>query len=317
MTRLIFFRLLQAPLIVFAIMTIAFTLSWVVPGNPLEDEGRAPPPEVQAAMLKQYDLDDPLVFYGQYLARASGVAWIAGRSPAPFDLGPSLRHPDWTVNEIIASGFPISASLGLLAIEIALVIGVVVGVAGALKPRGILDLLGQLVTIVGISVPSFVTGALLLVLFAAKWHLFPMGGWGSWKDIVLPAFALSLPFAAYIARLVRFGLIEQMASDHIRTARAKGLSRNQSAYRHALKNAFLPVLSYLGPAIAAAMTGSFVVEKVFAVPGMGRHFVNAVLSKDITLILGIVLVYSSILVLMNLIVDILYAAIDPRIQLEG
>jgi len=306
----------MAPLLVLAIMTIAFTLTWLVPGSPLDDEGRAPPPEVAAAMERQYKLDDPLVFYAQYLARATGVAWVLGQAERPFDLGPSLRHPDWTVNEIIASGLPISASLGLLAIELALIMGVAVGVVGALKPHGAMDLLGQLLTVIGISVPSFVTGAALLVLLAAKLHWFPVGGWGSWRDAVLPAFALSLPFAAYIARLVRFGLIEQMSSDHVRTALAKGLSRRQAAVRHALRNAFLPVLSYLGPAMAAAMTGSFVVEKVFAVPGLGRHFVNAVLAKDITMILGIVLVYSTILVLMNLIVDVLYAAVDPRIRTE-
>ncbi len=314
MTALILRRLAVAPVLVLTIMTIAFALTWLVPGSPLDDEGRAPPPEVAAAMQRQYRLDDPLVFYGQYLSRATGIAWLAGQADRPFDLGPSLRHPDWTVNEIIASGLPISAALGLLAIEMALVLGLTVGVLGALRPRGAIDLLGQAVTVIGISVPSFVTGAALLVLLAAKLHWFPVGGWGSWRDAVLPAFALSLPFAAYIARLVRFGLIEQMASDHVRTAMAKGLSRRQAATRHGLRNAFLPVLSYLGPATAAAMTGSFVVEKVFAVPGLGRHFVNAVLAKDITMILGIVLVYSSILVAMNLVVDVLYAAVDPRIR---
>ncbi len=314
MTALVLRRLAIAPFLVLTIMTIAFALTWLVPGSPLDDEGRAPPPEVAAAMQRQYQLDDPIVFYGQYLSRATGIAWLAGQADRPFDLGPSLRHPDWTVNEIIASGLPISAALGLLAIEMALVLGLTVGVLGALRPRGAVDLFGQAVTVVGISVPSFVTGAALLVLLAAKLHWFPVGGWGSWRDAVLPAFALSLPFAAYIARLVRFGLIEQMASDHVRTAMAKGLSRRQAAVRHGLRNAFLPVLSYLGPATAAAMTGSFVVEKVFAVPGLGRHFVNAVLSKDITMILGIVLVYSSILVAMNLIVDVLYAAVDPRIR---
>lgn len=316
MTRLVLRRLFVAPFLVLAIMTIAFVLTWMVPGSPLDDEGRAPPPEVAAAMQRQYQLDDPMVFYVQYLSRASGAAWLAGKSERIFDLGPSLRHPDWSVNEIIASGLPISMSLGLLAMEIALVVGLTVGVLGALRPRGPLDMAGQALTVIGISLPSFVTGAALLVLFAAKLRLFPVGGWGTWKDAILPAVALSLPFAAYIARLVRFGMIEQMNSDHIRTARAKGLSARQAAFRHALRNAFLPVLSYLGPATAAAMTGSFVVEKVFAVPGLGRHFVNAVLAKDITMILGIVLVYSAVLVLMNLIVDVLYAAVDPRIRTE-
>ena len=159
------------------------------------------------------------------------------------------------------------------------------------------------------------TAAVLLIVFAAKLRLAPVGGWVGVRSMLLPAIALSLPFAAYIARLVRSAMIEQMSTDYVRTARAKGLSRTQAALRHALKNAFLPVLSYLGPAVAAAVTGSFVVEKVFAVPGIGQHFVNGVLSKDITLVMGVVLVFSTVLVTMNLLVDVLYAWVDPRITL--
>ena len=161
---------------------------------------------------------------------------------------------------------------------------------------------------------SGVIGAGLLLVFASWLRWFPIGGWGGLGDMVLPAITLSLPFAAYIARLVRFGMIEEMSADYVRTARAKGLSRTRAALRHALRNAFLPVLSFLGPATAAAMTGSFVVEKVFAVPGIGRHFVDAVLGKDLTMIMGVVLVYSTMLALFNLAVDVLYAWVDPRIE---
>ena len=309
-------RLAQVPLVLAAVMVITFALAWLVPGNPLEQEGRRPPPEIADAMRAQYRLDDPASFLVDYASKASGVAWAIGLHPRPFDLGPSLRHPDWTVNEIISAGFPVSATLGIGAILVALAIGTVAGIAGGLKPGGPADAGVQLIALIGISVPSFVTGTLLLVVIAAQLRLAPVGGWGGVSHVILPAIVLSLPFAAYIARLLRLGMIEQMTSDHVRTAVAKGLSRRRAATRHALKNAFLPVLSFLGPATAAAMTGSFVVEKVFAVPGLGRHFVEAVLGKDITLIMGIVLVYAVALVMFNLLVDLLYQWIDPRIELE-
>ncbi len=311
---MLLFRLLQLPLIVLAVYTVTFTLAWMVPGNPLENpEGRRPPPEIVAAMQAQYHLDDPLAFYGEYLAKASGVAWVMGTSPHPFDLGPSLRQPDWSVNEIIETGAPVSMRLGISAMMIALTVGIFAGVVGGMRPGGLADVATQLLSIVGISLPSFVIGSALLVLFAVKFRLFPIGGVSGVESLFLPALTLSLPFAAYISRLVRFGMIEQMRSDHARTARAKGLSQRQVALHHALKNAFLPVLSYLGPATAVAMTGSFVVEKVFAVPGIGQHFVEAVLAKDITLVMGVVLVYSTLLVLFNLAVDVMYRWVDPRI----
>lgn len=308
-------RLLTMPLIVLTVYTVTFVLAWMVPGDPLvQPDGRQPPQEILEAMRKQYGLDDPLRFYVTYLGNASGVSWALGRSDRPFDLGPSLRHRDWTVNEILATGLPVSMTLGITAIIIALCIGLTAGTIGGLRPNGPADLSAQLVALVGISVPSFVIGAGALMLFASHWRLFPVGGWGGLRYVVLPAAVLSLPYAAYIARLVRYGMIEEMTSDYARTARAKGLSRMRVAVRHVLRNAFLPVLTYLGPATATAMTGSFVVEKVFAVPGIGQHFVDAVTGKDITLIMGVVLVYSTMLVLFNLVVDVLYRFVDPRIE---
>ncbi|MDZ4753116.1 MAG: ABC transporter permease [Phycisphaerae bacterium] len=310
-------RLAVTPVIVLIVYTITFSLTWLVPGDPLQqDEGRRPPAEIVEAMRKQYKLDDPVGFYVEYLGKASGVAWVLGTSTRPFDLGPSLRHRDWTVNEIIATGLPVSITLGLTAILLALVIGITAGVIGGLRPNGLADLVAQFISLVGISVPSFVVGAAILMLFAAKLQWFPIGGWGDIRFVVLPAFALSLPYSAYIARLVRYGMIEQMTSDYARTARAKGRSRTGVAMRHVLKNAFLPVLSYLGPAAATAMTGSFVVEKVFAVPGIGQHFVDGVVGKDITLVMGVVLVYSTMLVLFNLAVDVMYRYVDPRIEVS-
>ena len=306
-------RLLQLPLIVLAVYTVTFVLAWSVPGNPLENpEGRRPPPEIVEAMKKQYKLDDPVAFYFDYLDKASGVSWALGRHDRPFDLGPSLKHPDWSVNEILATGLPVSITLGMTAMLVALAIGLAAGVVGGLRPGTPADLLTQLLAIVGISLPSFVIGSLLLMLLAVRLGLFPVGGWGGIGTIALPALTLSLPFAAYISRLVRFGMIEEMSADHIRTARAKGLPRWKVALKHALKNAFLPVLSYLGPATAVALTGSFVVEKVFAVPGVGQNFVDGVLGKDITLVMGVVLVYSTMMVVFNLAVDVLYRFVDPR-----
>ncbi len=315
MSTFIFRRLLQVPVILLVIYTIAFALAWLAPGNPLDNpDGRRPPPEIEEAMRSRYKLDNPVDFYFDYLGKATGISWAIGLHDRPFDLGPSLKHPDWSVNEILADGIPVSLTIGLAAMLIALGVGLSAGIIGALKPGTVSAGSTELLAIAGISLPGFVVSALLLIVFAAKLRIAPVGGWTGVRSMVLPAVALSLPFAAYIARLARSSLMEQMSSDHLRTARAKGLSRTQSLTRHALKNAFLPVLSYLGPATAAAVTGSFVVEKVFAVPGIGQHFVDAVLGKDITLIMGVVLVFSTLLVLLNLAVDVLYAWVDPRID---
>lgn len=334
MGTLILRRLLQLPLILLVIYTLTLTLAWSIPGNPLENPGgRQPPREVIESMKKQYNLDNFWRFYTSYLGRATGVRYLAdevsgaaereeraardaGQPPPPrlvFDFGPSLQYKDWRVNEIIASSLPVSIVLGGVAMLIALVLGLAAGVVGAVKPNSIADLLTLMIALVGISLPSFVIGTALLLLFPVVLGIGQVGAWGSVQHILLPALTLSLPFAAYIARLTRMGMIDVLSQDYIRTARAKGVGEMRVLLRHALKNAFLPVLSYLGPATALAMTGSFVVEKVFNVPGMGQHFVNGVLNKDLFLILGVVLVFSTMLVLFNLVVDVLYRWVDPRI----
>jgi oligopeptide transport system permease protein len=311
-------RLLQVPIILLAIYTIAFSLAWLAPGNPLsQPDGRRPLPEIEEAMRKRYKLDDPVEFYFDYLGKATGVSWVLGYADRPFDLGPSLKQPGWSVNEILVDGVPVSLTIGLAAMLLALGVGLSAGIIGALRPGTITAGSTELLAVAGISLPGFVVSALLLVVFAAKLRVAPVGGWTGIQSMLLPAIALSLPFAAYIARLSRTSLLEQMSTDHLRTARAKGLSRSQALVRHALKNAFLPVLSYLGPATAAAVTGSFVVERVFSVPGIGQHFVDGVISKDITLIMGVVLVFSTLLVLLNLAVDVLYAWVDPRIDVTA
>jgi oligopeptide transport system permease protein len=328
-------RLLQLPLILLVIYTITLTLAWAIPGNPLEGASEKRPPEaVIAAMKAQYNLDSYWSFYWSYLGSATGVQYgadlvsgdmaadrararEAGVAPRPryiFDLGPSLQYDDWNVNEIIAAALPVSVTLGALAILIALFTGLTAGVVGAVKPNSIADLTTLSVALIGISLPSFVTGTILLLLFSVWLPLVPVASWGSVDAMIMPSIALSLPFAAYIARLTRMGMIEVLGADYIRTARAKGLSERQVLLKHALKNAFLPVLSFLGPATALAMTGSFVVERVFSVPGIGQHFVNGVQNKDLFLIMGVVLIFATMLIIFNLVVDVLYRWVDPRIE---
>ncbi|MBO6514626.1 MAG: ABC transporter permease [Phycisphaerales bacterium] len=334
MMTLILRRLASLPIILLVIYTITLTLAWAVPGNPLENPEKRPKPEVVEQMKKQYNLDSFPRFYVSYLSSATGFAyakdWISGElsrereaaiaagfPPAQrpvFDLGPSLEYDDWTVNEIVRGALPVSITLGAAAILIALIIGLGAGVIGAVKPNSIADLCTLTIAMIGISLPGFVIGTALLLVFAVLVPLFPVGGWGGPSKAILPAVTLSLPFAAYIARLTRMGMIESLGADYIRTARAKGASERAVLYKHALKNAFLPVLSFLGPATALAMTGSFVIEKVFTIPGMGQHFVNGVQNKDLFLIMGVVLIFATMLILFNLVVDVLYRWVDPRID---
>jgi oligopeptide transport system permease protein len=334
MLAMILRRLAQLPVILLVIYTLALALAWLVPGNPLENpEGRRPPPEVEQAMLAQYNLDSFPAFYGSYLANVTGVRYardlVSGRlareraraaelGQAPptrdvFDFGPSLQYRDQRVGEILRAGLPVSMALGATAILIALVLGVGAGVVGAARPGSWLDVGTLAIALVGISLPSFVIGTVLLLIFAVWLGWVEVGLWRPPVSLVLPALTLSLPYAAYIARLTRMGMVEALGADYIRTARAKGVGPAALLLRHALKNALLPVLSYLGPATAYAMTGSFVVEVVFSVPGIGQHFVNAVQNKDLFLILGVVLVFSTLLVVFNLVVDVLYRWVDPRI----
>ncbi len=334
-------RLIQLPVILLVIFSVTLTLAWVLPGDPLRrPDEKKPPQAVQDALKAQYNLDKGPVNFGvQYL---KGIFVGTELYPAP-DFGPSLTNPSQRVREIIGDGLQVSAVLGVAAILLALLIGTLAGVAGALKPGSVLDASSLTVALIGITLPSFVTGSILLAVFAGLLGWFPIGGWFTWPNIsvfapgwgdyyqrgdfwadargmgthlLLPALTLSLAPAAYIARLVRLGLADLMSSDFIRTARAKGLSYHKALFKHAMKLAYLPVLSFLGPAAAAAMTGSFVVEKVFNLPGLGEHFVNAVRNKDQFLILGLVLTYATMLVLFNLLVDIAYAWLDPRIDLS-
>jgi oligopeptide transport system permease protein len=297
-------RILQVPLVLLAIYSITFLMVVAVPGNPFQREGgRTLPPAVEQALRQRYGMENNWTFYRRYLGRV-----LRG------DLGESLQYENWSCNEIIAASLPVSAAIGLAAMLIALVAGVSLGTLAALRPGSTLDAFSTGLAVLAVSVPAFVVGAGLLVLFSVVFPLLPVGTWGRPGDLIRPAVTLSLVPMAYILRLTRWSMSDVLESDYIRTARAKGLSEAAVLWRHALRNGLLPVLSYLGPAAAAAMTGSFVVERVFNVPGLGIHFVNSVLNRDQMLILATVLVYSALLVLLNLLVDIAYGLIDPRIE---
>lgn len=299
-------RLLQGVIVIWVIYTVTFVLVMIMPGNPLESEGRRMSPVIEQALLERYGMDDNWQFYWNYLG---GMLQL--------DFGESLYYKDWNCNQIIANSLPVSVALGAWALTIALVFGVLFGVLGAVYRYSMIDYVTLAVAIVGVSVPSFVIGAGLLIVFGIMLSWAPVGGWGTLSHVWLPGLSLSLPFLAYIARLTRLGMLDVLSSDYVRTARAKGCSKSSVIWKHALKNAFLPVLSFLGPAAAYIMTGSFVVEKVFNVPGMGTHFVQSVLNKDQMLILAVVMVLSGLIVIFNLLVDVAYGWLDPRIGAEA
>lgn len=306
MYKLILYRLLQFPLILGVIYLLTFLLAWVAPGSPFAGE-RNVDPAVLERLQRQFHAENAWSFLSFYPRNVL----LSG------DFGPSLYHKEWSVNDILASALPVSIALGLFALTIGVIGGTAVGTLAAVKRGGALDWTSLTVTLVGVSLPSFVTAAVLLLGFSYYLPLFPAGGWGSFRYLVLPGLALSLAPMAYIVRLMRVSMLDVLGADYVRTARAKGLSKSLVVWKHCLRNAFLPVLSYLGPAAAATLTGSFVVEKVFNVPGLGQHFVASVLTRDQTLILGVVMVYSALLLTFNLLVDVAYALVDPRIDVSG
>jgi oligopeptide transport system permease protein len=307
MMRFIAWRVAQLPLILAVVYLITFALVWLAPGSPYGNNDRA---------LSQAAMDDLKArFHAQSWEKF--LAYYPWQIVRHFDLGPSLSYEGWTVNDILKDSLPISMALGLLAIFIALIFGSAVGVTAALRRGGMLDFLGLAVSLIGVSLPAFVVAGLLIVVFSDWLHWFPSGGWGTLRHMVLPATALALMPMAYIARLTRVSMLDTLSQDFVRTARAKGLSRAMVVWKHAFRGAFLPVFTYLGPATAYAMTGSFVVETVFNIPGLGQHFVNGVKNRDQTLILGTVLVYAAFLLTLNLLVDVGYALIDPRIEITA
>ena len=305
MLRYALLRLLGAIPTLLLVIVLAFLMVHAAPGGPFDDE-RTLPPEIEANIARAYHLDEPLP--AQFVRYLSGV--LRG------DLGPSYRYADRSVAELIGTGFPVSLRIGVLAILLALLLGISSGTIAALRQGSMLDRVVMSFAMTGISIPVFVVAPVLVLLLAVKLHWLP-AGWSGMPGIakyVLPVITLALPQIAYIARLTRASMIDVLGRDFIRTARAQGLGTKTIIRVHALKPAMLPVLSYLGPAIAGVLTGSVVVEEVFGIPGLGQSFVRGALNRDYTLVLGIVIFYATLIISLNLLVDILYGVIDPRVR---
>lgn len=298
-------RFLGLILTLWIVFTLSFLLMRAVPGGPYSGE-RNLPPEIEEHIKERYRLNLPI--YEQYEYELRNV--VTG------DLGLSQRLLDFSVNDVIVQGLPVSASLGILALTFAITLGLTAGIVSALYRGSPADVAMMSLATVGIAVPSFVIGGLSIMLFAFVIPIFPAAGWGSLSQLVLPAICLGSVYAAEVARITRTGMLDALSQDFVRTARAKGLSHLSVALRHALPTALLPVVSFLGPAVAGILTGSVVVERIFAIPGLGWHFVQAALQRDFTVAMGLVLLYTLLLYTMNFLVDLSYGILDPRVELK-
>ena len=306
MTAFLVKRFAWLILTLWVVITAAFFLTRSVKGGPFDGQRRLPP-EIERNIRARYKLDEPLM--KQYLSYLEAVA-------LHLDLGPSMKLKDYSVNRVIQETFPRSALLGALSLLFALSTGMTAGVIAALKRGKLADGALMAASAVGIAVPNFVLASMLILVFVFIWPLFPAAGWGTVRHLILPSLALGAPFAANIARLMRSGTLDVLSEDFILTARAKGLPERRVVLRHALKGAALPVVSFLGPAAAGILTGSLVIERIFAIPGMGDLFVDATLNRDHTLTMGIVILYTVLVYTLNFIVDLVYTLIDPRIKLS-
>jgi oligopeptide transport system permease protein len=300
-------RLLLAIPTLLAIITISFFMIRVAPGGPF-DSNRKATPEVIANLNRAYHLDEPVIEqYGRYLW---GVLHL--------DFGPSFKYRDYQVSDLIFLGFPISLEIGLWAIALSTILGIALGTVAALRQNSALDHVVMTLGMTGVAVPTFVTAPLLQLLFGVELHWLPVG-WAEpahWQHKVLPIAALSLPAIAVIARLTRGSMIESLRSNHVRTARAKGLGLRLTVMRHALIGGLLPTLAYLGPATADIVAGSVVIERVFSIPGIGRYFVEAASNRDYTMVMGTVIFYGMLIILANLLVDLAYSLVDPKVRYE-
>jgi len=306
MLRFIIRRLLITIPTILVVITITWGLIRLAPGNFYISE-KTIPPAIEKNIREKYGLDKP--WYQQY----GQTMWNIVRH---FDFGTSLKYEGQSVNSIIARSLPVSATVGILAYLLALVVGIVAGSIAALKPNSKRDYASMALAMLGISIPNFVLGPILVLIFSLTLYWFPPSRWNGFpsRNVVLPVLTLSGLYMAYIARLTRAGMLEVIRSDYIRTARAKGLSETQVVIRHALRGGLMPVVSYTGPALAFLVTGTVVVERIFVLPGLGSYFIQASLNRDEPLILGIVAFVAITLLLMNLLVDIAYAYLDPRIR---
>jgi oligopeptide transport system permease protein len=289
----------------FIIITGSFFMIRMAPGGPFDRE-RVVPPDILANLMRAYHLDEPL--WKQYLRYLGDLA--------RGDFGPSFKYKDFSVAELIAQGFPTSLSLGSIAMLVALSVGLTLGVWAALRQNTAVDYTATGVSMLGIAVPNFVVAPTLTLVFGLMLGWLPVGGWGHWQNYILPVVALCLPQIAAIARLTRASMIEVLGSNFVRTARAKGMPERVTITRHAIRAALLPVVSYLGPAIAQIITGSVVVEQIFSIPGIGRYFVQSSLNRDYTMVMGVTVFYGALVIFCNLVADLLYGVLDPKVRYD-
>jgi peptide/nickel transport system permease protein len=303
--RFILKRLLTMIVTLWIIITLTFVIMHLIPGDPFASDAKSLPEEIVQNMRAKYNLDKSLpVQYILYLKNLSH-----------FDLGPSIQSKSRDVNALIADGFGPSALLGIQSLIIAIVVGIALGIISALNHNRILDYFSMFIAILGISVPSFILAPLLIKYFSVKWGLLPVASWGTWKHSILPTIALCLSPIAIITRFVRTSMLEILNQNYIKTAEAKGLSTVEVVVKHGIRNALIPVISFIGPLFASVITGTFVVEKIFAIPGLGKYFVDSIFNRDYPVILGTTIFYSFILILTLFIIDMSYRLIDPRIKL--
>ena len=304
MKKIILSRLLQGIPVLLVVVTVTFFLVRAAPGGPFDAE-RTLPAEVQKNLEKRYNLDAPL--FEQYFDYLSNL--VRG------DFGPSFRYPNRSVTELIATGMPITFELAVYAIFIAILVGVVAGLIAAVRPNSLQDYVPMSLAMVGICLPAFLLGPVLVLIFGIWLEWLPVSGWGySPGDKILPSVTLGFAYAAYLARLTRGGMLEVLSQDFIRTARAKGLSTSRILIRHALRGGLAPAVAFLGPAVAGLLTGSFVVETIFQIPGLGRFYVQAAFNRDYTMIMGTTILLSCLIVLLNIVADLIAVWMNPRLR---
>ncbi|MEW8970820.1 MAG: ABC transporter permease [Mesobacillus sp.] len=298
-------RLLTMLLTIWVIITLTFVIMKFIPGDPFASDADVLPEEVLQNIRAKYNLDEPLpVQYALYM-----------KNLMMLDLGPSIKSQTRSVNDIILDGMPASATLGIQALTVAMFFGLILGIIAALNHNKPLDFFAMMIAIIGISVPSFILAPLLIKYFAVEWRLLPVASWGSFQHSVLPSLALAASPMAVIARFMRSSMIDVMNQNYIKTANAKGLSTVQLVIKHGIRNAILPVITFIGPLAVVLITGTFVIEKIFAIPGLGKYFVDSIFNRDYPVIMGTTILFSTILVVILFLIDISYRLIDPRIKL--
>lgn len=305
MLKYILKRIASSIVTLWVVITITFFLMHAIPGDPFTNE-KAISPEIMANLKHKYGLDQPLIVqYGQYLGNL-----VQG------DLGISIKYKNRSVNDMISEGFPVSAHLGLWSAALGISLGLLLGIIASLNHKGFWDYFVIFVAISGVSIPNFVFAAMFQYAFGVKLGWFPVARWGTPMHVILPALALGLRVVAFQARMMRTSMLDVLSQDYIKTAKSKGLNKRQITWRHAIRNAILPVVTILGPLLAGLLTGTFVIEKIFAIPGLGKFYIQSIQQNDYTVILGTTAFYSTVLIILVFVVDIAYGFVDPRIRID-